>query len=356
MNNYLRVKIKVLSIFLVVLVVIVHSYNTGFNADPEGLHSISGINGFIQELICQGFNRIASPLFFIISGYLFFVNISGNAGDFINKARKRFFTLIIPYIFWSVWGIVLYLFLQAALPASVSFSKGLIAHYNPVEILYTIFFDPVPYQLWYVRDLTVFVILSPVLYYLLKYMKFFLVLILIMTWLLDVDFVVFKNQSLLFFSLGAYISWYAGDLAGRKSKPVVIVASVLWIVINLLKTILIYKDYQNLNVLLVLHKSGIAAGITAINYSYNLFIKDEEKILKLKYFGIVSFSFFLFASHEPVCTILKKGLLMISGSGDMSLFLVFLLTPVLSIVLCLSAGYTLKRYLPKFYGTITGWR
>jgi len=356
MNNYLRVKIKVLSFFLVVLVVIVHSYNTGFNADPEGLHSISGINGFIQEFICQGLNRIASPLFFIISGYLFFVNISGSAGDFIRKARKRFFTLIIPYVFWSVWGIVLYLFLQAVLPASVSFSKGLIAHYNPGEILYTIFLDPVPYQLWYVRDLILFVILSPVLYYLLKYLKFFLVVLLIMTWLFDVNFVVFKNQSLLFFSLGAYISWYAGDLVARKSTQVVIVASSLWILINLVKTILIYNDYQDLNVLLVLHKAGIAAGITAINFSYNLFFNDEEKILKLKYFGIVSFSFFLFASHEPVCTILKKGLLMISGTGETALFIVFLIAPALTIALCLAIGYALKRHLPKFYGTITGWR
>ena len=40
MNEYLRTKIKVLSFFLVVLVVIVHSYNTNVQTEPDGLYTI----------------------------------------------------------------------------------------------------------------------------------------------------------------------------------------------------------------------------------------------------------------------------------------------------------------------------
>lgn len=125
MNDYLRTKIKVLSFFLVVLVVIVHAYNTNIQTDPEGLYAISGLNGFIQEFFCQGLNRIASPLFFIISGFLFYVNLTGQPSDFFRKLKKRFFTLIIPYLFWSLWGLVFYLALQSVYQPASHLERGL---------------------------------------------------------------------------------------------------------------------------------------------------------------------------------------------------------------------------------------
>ena len=127
----------------------------------------TGLNGFIQAFFCQGINRIASPLFFIISGYLFFVNLTGQRSDFIRKVKKRFNTLIIPYLFWSLWGLLFYLVLQAFLPPSISFTRGLIMDWDFAKLMNTIFLDPIPYQLWYVRDLTVFALLSPLLYILL---------------------------------------------------------------------------------------------------------------------------------------------------------------------------------------------
>jgi surface polysaccharide O-acyltransferase-like enzyme len=357
MTDYLRTKIKVLSFFLVLLVVIVHAYNTStVPVDPDGIHPISGLNGYIQEFICQGINRIASPLFFIISGYLFFVNLTAQRTDFVRKVKKRFFTLIVPYLFWSVWGILVYLVLQAVLPSEIVFSKGLITDYDQKKLLYTIFLDPVPYQLWYVRDLSIFVILSPLIYVLLRYLKVFLILILIFTWIYDFDFVIFRNQSILFFAFGAFISHMDSEIFNHRSKWAAVIFTSLWIMIIGVKTTLIYYDYQTLIVLRVLHKISIVMGILAVNSLYNIIFVNNEVIVQDRRYKILSYSFFLFASHEPVSTVLKKGLLLLLGTSQISHFMVFVITPVLVIIICLYPGYYLKRLLPKVYGTITGWR
>jgi len=358
MNDYLRTKIKVLSFFLVILVVIVHAYNNiNLNTtDPEILHPISGLNGFIQEFFCQGINRIASPLFFIISGFLFFVNITGQKEDFTRKVKKRFFTLLIPYLFWSVWGLLFYIILQALLPSSVSFARGIIVDYDLGKLLNTIFLDPIPYQLWYVRDLTVFALLSPLIYLLLRYLKFFLILILLFIWFYDFDFVIFRNQSAIFFAFGAYVSHRDMDLINRKSNAAAIVFTILWILVNLFKTTLIYDGYQNLIMLIIIHKISIVLGVLSVNSLYNILFSNYEKITEKKMFMLVSYSFFLFASHEPITTVLKKGLIMMLGTSDAGLFTAFIIAPVLAITICIYTGYHLKRLVPRFYGTITGWR
>jgi surface polysaccharide O-acyltransferase-like enzyme len=356
MNEYLRVKIKILSFFLVVLVVIVHAYNTNQVTEPEGFYRIYGLNGFIQEYFCQGMNRIASPLFFIISGYLFYVNLTGQTRDFVRKVKKRFFTLIVPYLLWSLWGILFYLLLQSVLPSSISFSRGLLKDYDLGRLLNTFFLDPIPYQLWYVRDLAVFAILSPILYLLLRYFKVFLLLICLFLWFYEFDFVIFRNQSLFFFVLGAFISIRDGDRINYRSPWAAAVFTTLWVLIVLFKTTLVYYGYQNLTMLIIIHKISIVAGILAVNNLYNVIISDYPAIIKTRLFSFVTFSFFLFASHEPLETVLKKGLLLVFGNGDAMSLMIFLITPLITIILCVFTGYHLKRLAPKIYGTITGWR
>lgn len=356
MNEYLRTKIKVLSFFLVVLVVIVHSYNIDVQTEPEGLYIISGLNGFIQAFLCQGINRIASPLFFIISGYLFYVNLTGQRTDFVRKVRKRFKTLIIPYLFWSLWGILFYLVLQSVLPEKITFTRGLIMDWDLKKLLSTFFLDPIPYQLWYVRDLTVFALLSPLLYILLRYTRFYLVLFFMIVWFYDFDPVIFRNQSIFFFITGAYISTKNGDLLNKRSSSRTIVFTTLWILIVLFKTTIIFYNYQNLYILNAIHKISIVMGILAVNNLYNVIVVNSEDMVKSNLFRFVSFSFFLFASHEPVSTIFKKGLLLASGGGEVKSFIIFIITPLLTISLCIFIGYHLKKLMPKFYGTITGWR
>lgn len=55
---------------------------------------------------------LAVPFFFFISGYLFFTNYKNGKEFYFYKWRKRFYTLLVPYIFWNLLTIVLYYLLQ----------------------------------------------------------------------------------------------------------------------------------------------------------------------------------------------------------------------------------------------------
>ena len=47
------------------------------------------------------FTELCVPMFFVISGYLFFLNVpeKPNGRYFVNKIRSRVFTLLVPYLY-----------------------------------------------------------------------------------------------------------------------------------------------------------------------------------------------------------------------------------------------------------------
>ena len=75
MNKYLSDKLKAISFILMGMVVFLHSYNIKIKfASGTGIIK-QGYNSFTQDFISNGVTRIAVPLFFTISGYLFFLSM-----------------------------------------------------------------------------------------------------------------------------------------------------------------------------------------------------------------------------------------------------------------------------------------
>lgn len=65
--------------------------------------------------------KIAVPLFFFISGFLFFYKSSGfTVGDYVKKIKRRARTLFLPYIFWNAVVIILFIFAQLFIPSMLS--------------------------------------------------------------------------------------------------------------------------------------------------------------------------------------------------------------------------------------------
>ena len=107
MNTYLSDKLKVVSFISMMLVIFLHAYNLIVRLKTGPVVIDRGYNFFIQEFISQGLARIAVPLFFTISGYLFFLNLNGTLNEFKEKYRTRTKTLLIPYLFWSASALLL---------------------------------------------------------------------------------------------------------------------------------------------------------------------------------------------------------------------------------------------------------
>lgn len=358
MNKYLSDKLKAISFLLMVMVVFLHSYNLEISFSSEIRVKIQGYNSFIQDLISQGITRIAVPLFFAISGYLFFINIkNGSFTEFQLKFRKRLKSLVLPYLFWSICGILLFLILQSVPISKPFFTNQLIHDYSIPKVISTVFINPIPHQLWFVRDLMVLVCLSPILYWLIKYIRYFVILIFLSTWICNLNYLIFSNEALLFFAVGAYLGLEKSYLLSIKlnNNTVNYFSLGTWIMLVVSKTIFTYIGLGDVWLYMILHKLSILVGIIAIWLLYD-HLFNQMDISKKRFYFLLEFNFFLYAFHEPLLTIIKKAFYFIFGQSDLSSLINYLFAPSIAIFISILVGFYVKKYLPRYYKLITGGR
>ena len=129
--------------------------------------------------------------------------------SYFNKLRKRVKTLVIPYIFWNLLVVLFYLIVPRILGGFNPENQ-----INNISDVFKAFwcypYTPINYPLWYMRDLIVLVLLSPLIYLLIKYLKFIPILIFGIVYFASIKLDVVRfdllSQTLFFFPLGAYFA------------------------------------------------------------------------------------------------------------------------------------------------------
>lgn len=144
MTKFLSDKFKVLSFISIILVLYIHS---GFHDYPNEIQGMV-FNTNLQNFISGMIGRCAVPLFYAISGYLFFTGLydGGNANypKLWFKIKKRGKTLLVPYIIACLFPVVFNLVLEF-IPGIEQFvnNKGISKNFHqPIDkILNFIYFD-----------------------------------------------------------------------------------------------------------------------------------------------------------------------------------------------------------------------
>lgn len=204
-NDKKSVCIKNLRFPLMLGVVLIHNriiepsdaFNEGFLL--VGLF----IDIFSQKLVAS-----CVPLFFFFSGYLFFVKYAEgfSANDYLNQLRKRVRTLLVPFVFWNVIVIGYFALIHKFTPGLINSNFNNVYRFSVVDLIRS-FWDfpngqPICYQFWFLRDLIMMVILSPIIYWLLKLSKWYLLFVLAILYGINPE--TFLHQtSITFFMLGA---------------------------------------------------------------------------------------------------------------------------------------------------------
>lgn len=355
-DKYLSDKLRAISFILIILVVLCHSNNFLIKFNSESVLLEQGFNTFIQNFISLGIAKIASPLFFIIAGYFFFLSIKkGSIPEFFSKYQKRVRTLVLPYLLWTTYGVLFYLTLQSIPLSKPFFTSDLIVDLSFAQILSKIFINPIPYQLWFIRDLIVLIIISPILYWLIKRLKFYIIFILFFAWLYNFNYVIFTSRALFFFSFGALLSIQGIKIQNSKLNNQYVFFIFIWMILLLIKTTLNYNHFENGSLISLFHNLSILFGILSIWFLYDR-IFEKIDISKTKIYLLFQFTFFLYAFHEPVLTIFTKTFYYIIGISELSSFIIYLIAPTFTIFVSILIGYFTKRYIPKYYYLMTGGR
>lgn len=355
MDKYLSVKLRVISFFLIVLVIFLHSYNLPLEKHTGNTILREGYSSYVQYFCTQGITRVAVPLFFAISGYLFFLNITGKPDEFLIKMKKRIKTIAVPYLLWSLIGLLFNYILQQFPFSRRFFTHKLFADYSAGELLHTVLIDPVPYQLWFLRDLIVLVVLSPVLFLLVRYLKSFLLLFLLIIWGTRLDLIIFSNEALLFFTFGAFLAIQHVEIGYGKLVKSSGLLFALWIVLIICKMLLISIMMKQPVILNLLHKASVLVGVAAVWGIYDKLFGNKE-ISGTRFYYISGFSFFLYAFHEPMLMMVKKACFVITGKGEAATLLIYFLVPLIIIASGTTMAWVLKNKVPGLYRVATGGR
>ena len=331
-SNYLSEKIKILSFLLTALIVILHT---------NMAHLCIGGVSFLQEVMTAEITRIAVPLFYLISGFLFFVNYQNTCSDYRRKLRARTRSLLIPYVLFLLCG---------------SLAMFVLGHVYTIDTLWEIIkygilsSPPIFYPLWFLRDLYVMVLIAPIVYWVIKKVPILLILP-IVVWLLGKNPFVFPvTEAMLFFSVGAFLSTKVKWLEQTDHKGAW-GCLLLWLLLCFMNR---YVSEYVIRLPYATHCVILLLGIYAIWILYDkLYPKFSKREKSAK---IYKYSFFIYLLHEPILTILKKTGLFILGYSSWSIGVIYVIAPILTVLMVYGIGLVLNTYCPQVLAFITGGR
>ncbi len=353
MIPYLSEKFKILSLFSIVLVIYIHMYYT----EGESYKTLS----FIEGLIGGSIGKIAVPLFYFISGYLFFLKAEKGITAILAKMRKRIKTLLVPYLLANTLTFIFYVILNILtqiippLDKVVNFKVLSWMHLNIVEILHHIYCGPIAFQLWFVRDLILIVIISPLIF---LWLKKILAINSSAWWTIIIAWVPFVCLFLIgYISLFWGLLWVSAGGIFAISKKISLTTSN----ISTIKALLLILTTLSLCLMNALHilptylSSCIPfIGVPAIWILYDKFSKGIH-LSNLLISEMCSYTFFIYLIHEPILNIFKKLPLLISRS-ELCMIISYLIIPLIFCICAIYLGRLLKSKMPKFYHVYTGGR
>ncbi|GBC62212.1 acyltransferase [Desulfonema ishimotonii] len=343
MTEELSEKIKSVQMVLIFLIVYLH----GYHLMP---YKTDSVNIFVQNLVSQEIARIAVPLFFMISGYLFFIGNHQGWQTYPEKWRRRCKTLLVPYILWSAIGLLVYWLLQKIPFAGPYFSHKLIKDYSFQELLLTLLWQPVPYQLWFIRDLMFYTLLTPLIHALSVRSSAIAVLFIVFLWIFGPDAPGMELHFLAFYWTGCFFAIHHINISDTRHRQFSRGLAILW---GILVCMNACAQAAQITLPGLIHRVTILTGISAFWYNFDFM----ENIFRKKSISrFIPFSFFIFVFHEPMLTALKKPALALAGSPENFAITRYLACPLMTFLVSIWTGMMLRRFFRPVYDILTGGR
>lgn len=344
---------------LIIGVIFIHNYNSTIvvHGVELGNDSYMPLYHVFSELFSRVIASVAVPLFFLISGFLFFLNVNFSKKVYVHKLKKRIKSLFVPYLFWNIAFLLLY-YMASRLPVVENWFKSV--EYTPEFILTSLWGKasttpmtyPIAYQFWFIRDLMVIVVLTPIIYLLIKYAKVYGLFLFCLLWYLQWWPGELQNHGLsitawFFFYLGAWFSIKRKNLVEIFEK----VAVPAYLVYPILAVWDIYTKGTSYN-----HYINAAGILLGILFFFNLVSYNISKGSWKTSVLLSGSSFFIFAIHDPwlLSQFKKIGFKVLQPHTDGMLTFLYFVIPLLVTLTALGFYILLKKYTPLFIQIVTG--
>lgn len=348
MTPFFSEKLRIVSFFSIIVVFYIHA---GF---PDEVKETMTIPVIVRSCIAGVFGPCAVPMFYAISGFLFFYGIRKGITDVFKKMRKRIRTLLIPFIIAALFFPAFFMLME--------FIPGASAHINsdsyierfvsmPIgDIFLSLFYDsgngmPWAYHLWFLRDLIIIIALTPGLYYLRKYTSFWSIVIIL------VLYITFPQHSFLYAMYWFVAGSFVMDKTQKLPQWSIFMLFALFFAMAIYRQFNAYESWKYFRIL------EISFGVCSIWSMYDIFVSKEFRINSIPFlFFACQFTFFLYLYHEPALHIIVKAIPMALGNNEFGYTMSFLLSPLIFAPIAITIGYFLKKFTPYLYNVIVGGR
>lgn len=349
-------RLSLLRFPLIVGVIFLHSYSSdvALSTVRAGLIQTSCYSSFIREFVSQGLARVAVPLFFLMSGYFFFIKFEWSLDNYKRQLQSRVNSLLIPFVFWNV-SVLLFLAIAQSLPATQIYFSGANAPigtfgaYDYLDAIFGIDRFPISYQFWFIRDLMVMVLFVPIIQIILKKVPTIFLVVLFALWFIDIwPVYIPSSRAFLFFYIGSFFAFNKKNLFEFDKYGIPIIGVYLVV-------LLIGVASKESSFSIYIYNSGIVFGILSALYCTKLVL--THKYLKEKLLWAAKYSFFVFAIHEPFLMVCRKVTYKIlMPSTDLMILFLYVTIPVFIVIISILTYETLQYSAPKFLKYITGGR
>jgi surface polysaccharide O-acyltransferase-like enzyme len=354
-DNYLSRKIKILSLFAIIAVVYIHS-NSSEPLMQLPSSVIAGdfhINSFVQFFIANGLARFSVPLFFCISGFLFFRSGAGDGiKSFLVKIAKRLKTIVLPFLIWSFIGFFLTR-LMLYVPfyeASVPFPKAPIDAETLWKLTTKLHLTPISYHLWFLVHLFGWMLLGYPIFLLLRTRLVYAAFAAVFYFWVQGDLSYVGADSLLFFMLGGYLAVRGIDVNYKISRPWALILLSAWVLLVAIKTVLAYRWSMP-----HFHQLTVALGLFSVWFCYDHFMPAKQWLTgRLE--KLADHTFFIYVAHCPFIAMTVASLLRYFGNTPATSLASFVIVPPLFIGGLVLISSLLRKAAPAFYGVLTGGR
>lgn len=361
---------------LAVMVVYLHNFN--LVNKPYLITNWEDINGMDIFNIVRVYGsllvtNIAVPLFFVISGFLFFKNFDKwNWRLYLEKLKRRFYTLLIPYLTWITIAIIIAISLKC---------MSLIIHHEDLSQLWIWSCDkfglssywnseiwnsdrlnwlgyavpsysPYLVPMWFIRDLILMVVLSPIIYICITWGGKLFMEILFLSYISLVwpYFPGFDIESVFYFTLGGWLVINNVDLFPPRRYKLVISSFAL-----LLSVVLIYY-YGHITFWgNKIYPFFILSGVMAIFFiSSNLVNSSSKQVISTFFIGLKDTSFFIFAFHTIILGYVNLLLKKMLPDHYISYILIYVFSPLVIVTICVIIYKAIKSASPMLSKILSG--
>ena len=289
---------------------------------------------YFERFFSYSFPQVGVPIFFAAAGYLLFHKAEFGNASYAELIKRRFQSLVIPYIFWNAAVLAFYLIGPRLPVLGKFFLSGRLDNYQWYDYILRAFgiteFYPIAFQFWFIRNLVIFVLLYPVFLWIMRRIQW---QILVLGAIAMLFLPKYPFEGLSYFLMGGILAVNKLRLEGtRKYLPYLTLCFAAGVV---LYTVYLWPMRLSLlcGVLLCYHLASWCA--------------EHEKI-KQVLTQLAPSSIFVFAAHGLFSGTLRRVLQKIfMPQSSLSLIFFYFLSLVITVAAMTGLYFILKKIAPK---------